>query len=290
MASAQGTLYKIGYKSLDATLSLANKIANIRSFRVNALSGALQADGEYAFDNPVPRFSLTSKVQGIDIKELYGALSPKAAHDIRGRLNADMKISGTGQKWEEIKPALRGQGEAEVLQGALLNFNIADGVVSGITGIPGLTNMINPSVRSKYPATFEAKDTEFKEMKGLFDLADGRMNVKNLRIVAADYSTQGSGWVDFDRKVDFRSVLLFSPQMSADIGQSAREVKYLSTARISSKYPSLSPDGSPTSSPGLTPVISRRWSNAGSWEKEQKSFSDGSSVTKNPKLRKNLRP
>ena len=227
MASARGTLYKIGYKSLDATLSLANKIANIRNLRVNALSGALQADGEYAFDNPVPRFSFTSKVQGIDIKELYGALSPKAAHDIRGRLNADMKISGTGEKWEEIKPALRGQGEAEVLQGALLNFNIADGVLSGITGIPGLTNMINPRLRSKYPATFESKDTEFKEMKGLFDLADGRMNVKNLRIVAADYSTQGSGWVDFDRKVDFRSVLLFSQQMSADIGQSAREVKYL---------------------------------------------------------------
>ena len=227
VASGQGMLYKIGYKSLDATLSLANKIANVRNLRVNALSGALQAEAEYAFDNPVPRFSLVSKVQGVDIKELYGVLSPKAAHDVRGRLNADMKISGSGQGWEEIKPALRGQGEAEVLQGALLNFNIAENVLSGITGIPGLTNMINPKLRSKYPATFEAKDTEFKEMKALLDLADSRINVKNLRIAAADYSTQGNGWVDFDRKVDFHSVLTFSQPMSADIGQSAREVKYL---------------------------------------------------------------
>jgi len=61
----------------------------------------------------------------------------------------------------------------------------------------------------------------------LFDLTDGRMNVKNLRIAAADYFSQGSGWVDFDRKVDFHSVLTFSQPMSADIGQSAREVKYL---------------------------------------------------------------
>ena len=225
--SAQGTLYKIGYKNLDANLSLANKIANIRSLRVNALSGTLQADGEYGFNTPVPRFSLASKVQGIDIKELYAALSPKAERDIRGRLNADMKISGSGSTWEEMKPTLRGQGEGEVLQGALLNFNVPENVLGGITGMPGLANMINPKLRSKYPATFEAKDTEFKEMKTLFDVADGRVNVKTLRIAAADYFTQGSGWIDFDRRVDFRSVLTFSQPMSADIGQSAREVKYL---------------------------------------------------------------
>src|SRR5438132_10502098 len=93
--------------------------------------------------------------------------------------------------------------------------------------MPGLTNMINPRLRKKYPATFEAKDTEFKELKGLFDLADGRINVKDLRIAAADYSAQGNGWVDFDRKVNFRSVLTFSQPLSVDIAQSAREVKYL---------------------------------------------------------------
>ena len=237
LVSAQGTLYKIGYKSLDATLSLANKIANIRSLRVNALGGALQAEGEYAFNNPVPRFSLASKVQGVDVKDLYSAFSPKADRDVRGRLNADIKISGSGEKWEEMKPTLRGQGEAEVLQGALLNFNIAEGALSGITGMPGATNMINPKLRSKYPATFESKDTEFNEMKALFDVADSRINVKSLRIAAADYFTQGNGWVDFNRKVDFRSVLTFSQAMSADIAQSAREVKFLLNAQNQLEIP-----------------------------------------------------
>ena len=227
LLSTEGTLYKVAYKNLDATLSVANKMANIRHLRVNALSGTLQADGEYAFNNPIPRFSLATKVQGIDVKQLYVALSPKAEHDFRGRLNADMTISGSGEKWEEMQPTLRGQGEAEVLQGALLNFNIAEGVLSGITGIPGLTNVISPRLRSKYPATFQAKDTEFKEMKATFDLADRRINVKNLRLAAADYSTQGNGWVDFDRQLDFRSVLLFSQPLSMDIAQSAREVKYM---------------------------------------------------------------
>jgi hypothetical protein len=38
---------------------------------------------------------------------------------------------------------------------------------------------------------------------------------------------QGNGWADFDRKVDFRATLNFSQRLSADLSQSAREVKYL---------------------------------------------------------------
>jgi uncharacterized protein involved in outer membrane biogenesis len=226
LASAQGTLYKINYKDLGTSLVVENKIASIRNFRVNALSGSLQADGEYAFNNPTPRLFLASKAQGIDLRELYRSLDLKSSRDIHGRLNGDMKVSGTGRDWDEIKPSLRGQGQAEVLEGALLDFNIADGVMSGITGIPGLSSLINPQVRKKYPETFEAKDTKFKELKGLFDLADSRMNVKDLRIAAADYTVQGNGWVNFEKQVNFQAVLLLSQALSADLGRSAREVTY----------------------------------------------------------------
>jgi hypothetical protein len=227
LASTQGTLYKINYKDLGTNLVVENKIATIRGFRATALSGSLQAEGEYTFNNPTPRFSLVSKAQGLDLRELYRSFDPKSSRDIQGRLNADMKVSGNGKEWNEIKPSLRGQGQAEVLQGALLDFNIADNVLSSVTGIPGLTSFINPQIRKKYPETFEAKDTEFKELKGLFDLADARMNIKDLRIVAADYTVQGNGWVDFDKRADIQATLTLSQRLSADLGRSAREVTYM---------------------------------------------------------------
>jgi AsmA protein len=227
IASADGTLYKINYKELGTNLVVENKIANIRNLRVNALSGSLQADGQYAFNTSTPRFSVASKAQGLDLRELYRSFDPKSSRDIQGRLNADMKVSGSGKDWSEIKPSLQGQGQAEVLQGALIDFNIADNVLSGISGIPGLTSFINPQVRKKYPETFEAKDTEFKELKALFNLADARINVKDLRIVAADYMVQGNGWVDFEKRADFQAVLLLSQRLSADLGRSAREVTYM---------------------------------------------------------------
>jgi len=170
---------------------------------------------------------MVSKVQGLDVGELYRFLSPKSGRDVQGRLNADMKLSGSGKEWNEIRPSLRGQGQAEVLQGALLDFNIADNVLSGITGIPGLTSLINPQLRKKYPETFDSKDTKFKELKGQFDLADARMNIKDLRVAAADYTVQGNGWVDFEKRTDFQSVLLLSPGLSADLAHSAREVAYM---------------------------------------------------------------
>ncbi|HXG51424.1 MAG TPA: AsmA family protein [candidate division Zixibacteria bacterium] len=227
LASTDGTLYRIPYKGLEADLSLANKVATIRNLRMNALDGSLQLEGEYAFDAPTPHFSLATRARGIDIQRLYAAIDARAQRDLRGKLNADVKVNGGGQNWEQIKARLRGQGEAEVVQGALLNFNLAEGVLSGITGIPGLTNLINPRIRSKYPETFAAKDTEFRELKALLDLGGARINVKSLRIAAADFSVQGNGWADFDRRVDFRSVLQFSPRLSADIASSAREVRYL---------------------------------------------------------------
>lgn len=138
-----------------------------------------------------------------------------------------MKVLGSGAKWEEIKPQLRGKGKAEVLEGALMNFNIAEQVLSGITGVPGLTSLINQRVREKYPDIFTKPDTEFEEMKSVITLSQGKMNVQDLRITATEFTTRGKGWVDFDRRVDFRSVLIFSQRLSADLEHSVKEVKYI---------------------------------------------------------------
>jgi uncharacterized protein involved in outer membrane biogenesis len=227
LSSADGMLLHVAYKDLDAAVSLADKVANIQSLRVHAMSGSVQLQGDYSFKDPTPRFTVNSKIQGIDVKELYAALDAKAERDVSGRINADMKLFGSGKTWEEIRPNLRGQGEAEVVQGVIYNFNIAESVVTGITGIPGLTNSLSPSLRKKYPETFTAKDTEFKELKTLLEIADGRLNLKNTRMSAAEFVVVGNGWADFNRKVDFRSTLTFSQRLSADLSQSAREIKYM---------------------------------------------------------------
>lgn len=227
LSSAEGTLYGLAYKGLDTALAVAEKVAAVRQLRVDILKGSLQMEGEFSFREPTPRFAATSKVRGVDIAELYSFLDSKAEHDIRGRMNADMKLAGSGETWEAIKPTLRGQGTTEVVQGALLNFNIAEQTLGGITGIPGLTNIVSPTLRKKYPETFTAKDTEFNELRADFELGEGRVNVNGLRVSAAEFIVHGNGWVDFNRRIEFPANLVFSQRLSADLTQAAREVKYL---------------------------------------------------------------
>jgi uncharacterized protein involved in outer membrane biogenesis len=225
VGSSDGILYKIPYQRLDAGLAMSDKVINVRGLRMNAFRGVLFADGEYLLAE-VPRFAITSKLQGIDISEGYRAFNAEAQRDIQGRLTADIKLAGSGRSWDEIKSNMRGQGDADVAEGALLNFNLVDAALSGV-GIPGAKNFINPQVRKKYPETFEAKDTKFKQLKTRFDVAAGRIQFKDMQVTAADYSAQGDGWADFDHRVEFKAVLVLSRRLSGDLAQSAREVKFL---------------------------------------------------------------
>ena len=223
--SGDGTIYNMAYKNLDANLSYAKNNLALRSFRANVLNGAVQLNGEYGFDES-PRFSMASEIKGIDLVQMYQYFTQDQP-DMRGSLNGNLKLSGQGGQWEEIKPTLRGDGQTEVLKGTLLNFNIADAVLSGATGIPGLTNLINPAVRKKYPETFEAKDTVFQDLQTGLDIGNSRVNLKNLRIAAAQFRVAGDGWVDFERRVDFRGVVRFSPALSNDIAGAVREIRLL---------------------------------------------------------------
>ena len=226
VVSSDGNLYSLSYKNLDANLSYNNEVATLRDLRANVLNGALQMMGEYAFDK-IPRFSVSWDVKTIDLVQLYRYFNPQSQPDVRGNLSTNLKLAGHGDQWKEIQTTLRGQGQAEVLHGALLNFNIADAVLSGTTGIPGLANLINPAVRRKYPETFEARDTEFKELQTQLEIGNARVNFKNVHMAAAQFKIEGSGWADFDRRVNFRGVVRFSPALSADIAAAVREIRFL---------------------------------------------------------------
>ena len=221
--SSDGRLYSTDYKNLDADLSYANRTVVFRNFRANVLNGSLGLTGEYGFDS---KFSAASELKGIDLVQLYQYFN-QDQRDIRGNLNGNLKLSGFGDKWQEVKTNLRGDGQMEVLQGTLLNFNIADAVLSGTTGIPGLANLINPAVRQKYPETFNAKDTVFRDLQSQITVGDSRFNFKNLRIAAAQFKVEGDGWADFDRRVDFRGVVRFSPELSGDMAGAVRQIRLL---------------------------------------------------------------
>jgi AsmA-like C-terminal region len=227
LSSAEGTIADGDYRELQASASFVNRVATIESLSVSAFGGSLTAKGNYDMRDSTPRFAATTVVKAMDLTQIFRSIRPSAPQNIRGLVNADLDLTGTGKDWNTIQNALKGKGKAEVVNGALVDINLADSVLSGATGMPGATNLVPAEVKNKYPAIFSSKDTEFKQLKGSAIISDGKARTDDLVVSAAEFETQGKGWFGFDHNVDFRALLLLSERLTQDIISRANQAKGL---------------------------------------------------------------
>lgn len=225
-SSTQGVISDIQFTGLQSALTLADEVLTVENLKLQALNGSLKAGGKYNLNEPSP-FTLSSQVQNIDIKKLLQSMDSKGSENIQGQANITLNLSGRGKDWEEIKPALQGEGQAEIVNGAVLDINIAEEVLSGVTGIPGLTQFVSPRIRDKYPEIFATQNTNFDEFYLPFTLSNGKMQTDNLRISANDYLIHGKGWIGFNKHVDLNSLLILSEKLSQDIAEDVDVAKYI---------------------------------------------------------------
>ena len=228
LSSAQGRLAAVDYTDLQTELSLLDQVATLERLSVHTLGGSVSASGRYDTAASPPRLRLASQVSNIELTELLSTYLPGASDSAHGTADFNLELTGSGQDWPALKPSLDGRGELEIKDGALTDINIADEVLRQITGIPGLTNLISPRVRQKYPALFSRRDTEFLQLGGRLRLSQGKILLDDVRLTAADYTTRGQGWLDYDQTVDFQGQLILARELSQDIQDGVRLASLLS--------------------------------------------------------------
>jgi len=226
LSSPTGMIADAAYTNMQSTVSFADRVATIESLSLGAFGGLLKAKGRYDIRESTPSFSADATVRSMDLTQISRSLQPSKPQNIRGLLDMDVNVAGMGKEWDAIQKSLKGTGKAEVVNGALLDVNLADGVFSG-AGVPGVINLIPSDMKRKYPDVFSSKDTEFKQMRGSATISDGRAYTDDLVVSAAEFDSQGKGWFAFDRTVDFRGLLQASQPFSADIIRRAKQAKGL---------------------------------------------------------------
>ncbi len=217
LSSAQGRLADAPYTDLQTELSLHNQVAKLDHLSLHTLGGSVTASGHYDTGAVPPQFQLASHISHIELVELFKASLPGALDAAHGTAGLTVDLTGQGQDWQAIQPSLHGQGELEVTDGALTDVNIADEVLRRVSGLPGLTNLISPRVQAKYPALFSRHGTEFSRLVSQFHLRQGKILLDDVRLDAASYTTQGKGWLDYDRNIDFHGQLILATNLSQDI-------------------------------------------------------------------------
>jgi AsmA protein len=243
LSSPSGTVADADYKDLQASTSFAGRVATIESLSLGAFGGSLTAKGRYDMREGTPRFGATTNVKAMDLTQIFSSLGT-GPRNIQGRINLDLDINGAGKDWQVIEKTLRGQSKFNVIDGALLDVNLAESVLSGT-----LINFIPADIRKKYPEIFSSKNTVFKELSGSATINDARLYTEDLVVAAAEFEARGKGWYAFDRRIDMQGPILFSARLSQDIVGRAKELRGLANEQgrivipytLSGKLPDAKP-------------------------------------------------
>jgi len=227
LVSPKGVLANTEYTQFKADYSLAANQVKLDNLSLQAYGGTLQGAGVYDFGGSTPKFTLTAKNQSLDLVGLWGTVLASAPKNVKGKLNSELSLSGSGKTWPQIKPSLQGQGALEVIDGAMLDVNIAQSVLGGLAGNPILTSLLTPDLQQKFPQLFQTQNTTFTRMKGTLSVCEGKILFKNLIIEAADWSANAEGELDLDLNLNSVARLSLSPALSTALVKSVPAVQFL---------------------------------------------------------------
>ena len=230
LSSKQGRIAQVHYTDLQLDSSVADQVAKINRFKLYAFEGTLDGSGQYNFGAEPPRMAVTAQVDAFDLATFFRSALALTDPPVQGTASLDFTVSGRGHTWDALKPALRGQGKADITDGALREFNLAEGVLSGLTGVPGLSLVLPQQLREKYPEIFASPHTEFDEFASQFSLGNGKIKLDRLRIAARDFRTRAKGWMDFEQQVDATASLTLSQALSSDLMRVTKELRYIANA------------------------------------------------------------
>ncbi|MGH7860409.1 MAG: AsmA-like C-terminal region-containing protein, partial [Candidatus Binatia bacterium] len=215
-------------QGLTADFGLREQVATLGALALRAFDGTYDGAGRYDMRDPdAPKFDFRSTIRDMDLKGLLVNKLPGAEEKIEGRLQANLRLDGSGTEWEVIRKNLRGQGRVDVTDGVLKDVNLAEQVLTGITGVPGLSNLISPRTREKYPDLFATGDTKFNKLGASVDIADGVARTDDATLAARDYAIRGEGEFGLDNRLDFTATLVASDQLTGDVVRDVKEAKYI---------------------------------------------------------------
>jgi uncharacterized protein involved in outer membrane biogenesis len=206
--------------------TLAGKELNLQSLKLGAFNGAIEASGNATIAD-APQFALKLTANNVDIQSALQSQQSKSADMIRGILDAQLQVSGKGADLDAIKPTLAGNGRAHVHDGKLVGINLATQALQKTKGLPGIGDLVSPSVVERHPELFNNPDTDIKSAGLTFQLQGPRITTHDLAVQTPDYGMTGDGWFDMDKNINMTSHVYIAQQLSNEIIAEKKNVVYL---------------------------------------------------------------
>jgi uncharacterized protein involved in outer membrane biogenesis len=225
ISSKSGSVVNLDYADFNADVKVTPNKTTIESYSAKAMGGTLSGSG--SMEPKLSKFDVSTKVENVNLAEYFKYKVPNLTDVLVGRLNADIKIAGQGKDWAALQKTLTGNGGALVLEGALLNVNIAEEIFSSIKSIPMVPANLTDKMRARNPKLFAEDKTLFENLSSKFSITNGRVQTTDLKLATSDFTLNGDGWFSFSKELGINSTLTLSQKIASDLVAEVPAAKYL---------------------------------------------------------------
>ncbi|MBF6568465.1 MAG: AsmA family protein [Candidatus Binataceae bacterium] len=226
LTSPSGDVNNAAYQNLKLAAQYANHEAVIKSLTLGAFGGAINATATAELA-AAHHFNLTADLGNVDIQQALASQKMNAAGIVRGIVTGEVKASGAGINFDQIKPTLAGNGKLTVNKGELIGINVAATALKKVDHIPGIGALLPMPVIARHPELFKNPNTDIDQAKLSFVIEGPRITTHDLTVAASDYQALGEGWFDLNKQIDMAIRLLLTPQFSSEIRANKKNVVYL---------------------------------------------------------------
>jgi len=197
--------------------------AAIEELLVEIFGGEIRSQGSYRPSQS--RFDLETSVEGLDLAAAVASQTPGSPSPVAGSLHSELKLRGAGTAWPRLAETLAGTGEIRIDEAVLRDINLAKTALDDLTGVPGLSNLLPPSLREEFPALFGTGDTEFESLRAHAKVGGGALELTELEAAARDYQVLGAGRVALaDGKTDLATQFVMAEPVSAALVEATAEL------------------------------------------------------------------
>ena len=227
-SSSEGSAQKIPYRNLTGEILWTPGGTSFKGLSFRALGGTFRADG--AWESRAPdhqRLAVNARVEGMDVAALLSQKFPRFKDHLAGKLDLRARLRAEGRNGSPLQENLRGEGETEVRQGMVKDVNLVERVLSKVTGLPGISNLVSAPLPPRFKSTLQSRGTPFDKLVATFTIAEGRIYSRDLLLTTSDYSLKGEGWTALDKTMKWNAELVMSPQFTDELIREHRNVRYL---------------------------------------------------------------
>lgn len=206
--------------TVDAQVNADRQQAQLDNLRVGIGKGSLSGTALVKDYMGAQEFRADVSLKEVQLAELVDLSDMNL--QFRAELNGTLEAAGTGFDEAALQKNLRGTSRLQLKEAIIQDFNMLDYVLGQLPqavklgGIENLFTGLRSNLGARYQDQFAKKDTEFKVTDIVVNIAAGHMIVQQTDFGADGYFVRASGDLGLDGRLELRSEMFVSPEVSKD--------------------------------------------------------------------------